>query len=270
MSELFHPPLTHLRFRFLGTSTSVGVPVIGCECKVCLSQNPKDDRSRSSGYLEGPFGKILIDAGPDLRQQALKENLKEVDAVIYTHAHLDHVVGFDELRAFCWRKEDPLPLHGSKETLESLAAMFPWAFTKKKVNSGYVYPSPIPFEGPFMIGELKVTPIEVRHGRVRTHGFRFDHPDSLSFAYISDVKEIPEESRALLRGIDILIIDSLREQEHPTHLSVAEALEIIELLGSPRAYLTHISHELDCATLSAKLPDSISIAYDGLTLDLQS
>ncbi len=269
MSELFHPPLTDLRFRFLGTSTSVGVPVIGCECKVCQSENPKDERSRSSGYLEGPFGKILIDSGPDLRQQALREELKEVDAVLYTHAHLDHVVGFDELRAFCWRKDDPLPLYGSPETLDSLSSMFPWAFTKEKVNSGYVYPAPIPFEGPFMIGNLKVTPIEVDHGRVRTHGFRFDHPGARSFAYISDVKEIPGQSRKLLRGVDILVIDALREENHPTHLSVAESLEMIESLEVSRAYLTHISHELDCAALCAKLPKSISIAYDGLALDLQ-
>ena len=181
MSELFHSPLTNLRFRFLGTSTSVGVPVIGCECQTCVSENPKDDRSRSSGFLEGPFGKILIDAGPDLRQQALRENLKEVDAVLYTHAHLDHIMGFDELRAFCWRRDEPLPLHGSHETLDALKVMFPWAFTGKKITAGYVFPQPVPFSGPFMIDALKVTPIEVLHGKVQTHGFRFDHPGARSF-----------------------------------------------------------------------------------------
>ncbi|MDB4354175.1 MBL fold metallo-hydrolase [Akkermansiaceae bacterium] len=267
MSELFHPPLTNLRFRFLGTSTSVGVPVITCDCPVCTSSDPRDDRSRSSGFLEGPFGKILIDAGPDLRQQALREKLTQVDAVLYTHPHLDHVMGFDELRAFCWRRTEPLPLHGSPQTLAALAQMFPWAFTGKN-HSGYIQPDPSPFSGPFRINDLKITPIEVQHGKVLTHGFRFDHPHAQSLAYLPDVKTIPEDSLDLLKGVDILIIDALREESHPTHMSVAEALNIIDTLQVPRAYLTHISHELDCAALSAQLPESISIAYDGLSIPL--
>jgi len=174
--------------------------VIGCECQTCISDDPKNDRSRSSGYLEGPFGKLLIDAGPDLRQQALREKLKEVDAVLYTHAHLDHIMGFDELRAFCWKKKEPLPLHGSAETLAALKRMFAWAFTGKKVSSGYVFPDPLPFTGPFRIGGLKVTPIEVVHGQVRTHGFRFDHPGAKSFAYLSDVKKSLGNRVRCLRG----------------------------------------------------------------------
>ena len=268
MSEHFTPPLPSMRFRFLGTSTSVGVPVIGCDCPTCVSSDPRDDRSRSSGYLEGPFGKILIDAGPDLRQQALREKLSKVDAVIYTHPHLDHVMGFDELRAFCWGSKSPLPLYGSPETLKALTTMFPWAFTKEKISPGYVHPSAQPFDGPFKIKNLLITPIEVYHGNVRTHGFRFDHPGAKSLVYISDVKTIPTKSLNLIKGSDILIIDALREKSHSTHMSVAEALESVEALKIPRAYLTHISHELDCATLSAKLPNSISIAYDGLSLDL--
>lgn len=255
---------------FLGTSTSVGIPVIGCKCPTCTSKDLRDHRSRSSIFLEGPFGKILVDSGPDLRQQALRENITCVDAVIYTHCHLDHVAGFDELRAFCWRRESALPMHGSPETLAVLDQMFPWAFLNKGEQRGYVCPDPQPFDSPFEINGLKITPVEVLHGKVRTHGFRFDQEDGKSVAYLPDVKRIPDKSMLLLRDLDILIIDALREEAHHTHMTIQEAREIIEILKPQRAYLTHISHEINCADFSRKLPDYISFAYDGLQLDLKT
>ena len=254
------------RFLFLGTSTSVGVPVIGCPCKVCCSKHPRDDRSRSSVFFEGPWGRLLIDSGPDLRQQALREKLTAVDAVLYTHEHLDHVAGFDELRAFCWRRESPLPLYGSPETLAGLARMYPWAFSVADHQPGYVRPEPREVEDHFELNGLKITPIEVEHGWVRTHGFRFDHPDIGSLAYLPDVKVIPECSLKLLQDLDTLVIDALRHKEHQTHMSVAEALATIDFLQPAKSYLTHLSHELAWEETNRSLPTNVSLAYDGLSL----
>ncbi|MDB4537627.1 MBL fold metallo-hydrolase, partial [Akkermansiaceae bacterium] len=187
------------RFLFLGTATSVGVPVIGCPCPTCSSDHPHDRRLRSSAFIEGPWGRLLIDTGPDLHEQALRAKISAVDAVLYTHEHLDHVAGFDEIRAFCWRRDAPLPLYGSAETLAGLDRMFPWAFLNKGEHRGYVHPDPRPFEEPFEFNGLKITPIEVNHGWVRTHGFRFDFPGYFSLAYLPDVKSIPDSSLSLLR-----------------------------------------------------------------------
>jgi len=257
---------TQTRFLFLGTSTSVGVPVIGCSCPVCTSDDPRDDRSRASIFLDGPWGKLLIDSGPDLRQQALREKLTTVDAVLYTHEHLDHVAGFDELRAFCWRREKPLPLYGSPETLACLARMHPWAFSNKDDQPGYIRPEPREVETAFAFNSLKITPIEVRHGSVRTYGYRFDHPTIGSIAYLPDVKVIPEESLKLLHNLDILVIDALRHEAHQTHMTVAEALATIDLLKPRKSYLTHLSHDLPWQETTNALPPNVSLAYDGLSL----
>lgn len=258
------------RFLFLGTSTSVGVPVIGCNCPTCLSDDPRDNRTRSSALLEGPWGSLLIDSGPDLREQSLRENLSKVDAVLYTHEHVDHVVGFDELRAFCWRRESPLPLYGSPETLGGLARMFPWAFAGESSQRGYVRPEARSFDGPFEFGGLKITPVEVDHGRIRTHGFRFDHSSFGSLAYLPDVKTIPPESMELLRGLGLLVIDGLRQESHSTHLSIPEALEIIEDVAPGKSILTHLSHEIKWEETNANLPANVSLAYDGLSLKFPS
>lgn len=258
---------TASRFLFLGTSTSVGVPVIGCRCPVCTSKHPHDNRTRSSAYLSGPWGNLLIDSGPDLRQQALRENLTSVDAVLYTHPHLDHVTGFDELRAFCWHRHAPLPLYGSPETLNSLERMFPWAFIQEKHQPGYVRPCARPVTTPFDLDGLRVTPVEVDHGNVRTHGYRFDHPSFGSLAYLPDVKRIGPPSLALLEDLDTLIIDALRHEDHSTHMTVDEAIDTIDRLQPRRSYLTHLSHELPWDETSRSLPPGISVAYDGLSLD---
>lgn len=254
------------RFLFLGTSTSVGVPVIGCQCETCLSTDPRDNRTRSSVLLEGPWGRILVDSGPDLREQALREGLSKIDAVLYTHEHVDHVAGFDELRAFCWHREHPLPLYGSAETLKGLARMFPWAFTGEKHQRGYVRPDPRPIETQFQFNELSVTPVEVDHGRIRTHGFRFDHPSFGSLAYLPDVKAIPEASLQLLLNLDLLVIDGLRHEPHSTHMSIGEALITIDTIKPRRSILTHLSHELKWEETNAALPRNVSLAHDGLSL----
>ena len=209
---------------------------------------------------------VLIDTGPDLREQALRENLRAVDAVLFTHSHLDHVAGFDELRAFCWHREDPLPIYAGPETMEALTRMFPWAMSN--TSRSYVRPAPHLIEGPFQISSLAVTPIPVLHPRVETFGYRFDLPTGHSLAYISDVKEIPSSSRALLPDLDVLIIDALRPRPHPTHMNVEEALATIADLKPSRAIFTHLAHEIDyrTATRDLGLPDSVSLARDGLKL----
>jgi len=251
---------------FLGTSTSTGVPVIGCRCDVCTSTDPRLSRTRSSIHLQTPEFSILVDSGPDLREQALRENLSQVDAVLYTHAHLDHITGFDELRAFCWKRDSPLPLYGSQECLDEIKRIFNWAFLPTNTYKGYIKPDPIVTHGPFQLGKLTITPVPVSHGNMPRQGYRFDFPGIPSIAYIPDVKTIPPESSPLLKDIPVLIIDTLHLREHPTHMNLTEALATAHELRAQQTYLTHISHELDTRKMQSQLPQNTSFAYDGLKL----
>ena len=253
---------------FLGTGTSVGVPVIGCDCPVCTSDDPRNQRFRSSVVVRAGGQTLLVDTGPDLRMQALREGLREIDAVIYTHAHLDHVAGFDELRAFCWHKPGPLPLHATEGCMETLKGMFGWAFFPQSVIDGYVRPEVRVIDGPFFYGDLKVTPLPVEHAAVETIGFLFEYPGSRRVAYLPDVKRIPQETMEKLQGIDVLIIDALRTAGHPTHFSLTDALKAASDLRADETWLTHLSHEYDAATLSGQLPSGVRMAVDGLQISL--
>jgi len=253
---------------FLGTGTSVGVPVIGCSCPVCKSTDPRNNRTRSSILVTTRETTVLVDSGPDLREQALRENISSIDAVIYTHSHLDHVAGFDEMRAFCWGKSEPLPLYATASCLGVLQSMFGWAFLPDNTHSGYIRPAPHPITPEFRIGDLTVRPLPVTHGSVETIGLIFVTDDHFSFAYLPDVKTIPESTMALLENLDLLIIDSLRNTPHSTHLSLPEALEISERLSPRKTLLTHISHELEHGSLAARLPAGVSPAHDGLRVRL--
>lgn len=251
---------------FLGTGTSVGVPVIGCTCEVCRSTDPRNKRTRASIHLRAAGMDLLVDSGPDLRLQALREGLTRMDAVIYTHSHLDHVVGFDELRAFCWHRDTPLPLHARPQCMDMLQTMFGWAFSPKNHYKGYIRPDPVIIDGAFRYGELTITPLPVEHAMVETIGFLFELPGAPRTAYMPDVKHVPDETRAMLAGVDILILDALRSGPHPTHLSIEEALEVIAAVGARRAWLTHISHDLDHAPWEARLPEHVRLSYDGLKI----
>jgi len=255
-------------FTFLGTGTSVGVPVIGCQCPVCTSADPRNRRLRSAAMLQMDGTRVLVDSGPDLRAQALREGLREIDAVIYTHAHLDHVAGFDELRAFCWRKDGPLPMHATAECMEALIRMFGWAFSDENVYQGYVKPDARIIDGPFFYGDLKITPLPVEHAAVETIGYRFDHPHTRSLAYLPDVKRVPNDTMWHLRGVDVLVVDALRPQPHPTHCSIGESLEIIREAEAGEAWLTHLGHENDHAKLGMELPAGVHVAWDGLKIPL--
>lgn len=260
---------TSKSFVFLGTGTSVGVPVIGCGCEVCVSGNPRNQRLRSSVVLDVDGVKVLVDSGPDLRAQALRAGLRELDAVVYTHAHLDHVAGFDELRAFCWRREEPLPLYANEECMAALKRMYGWAFSEKNLaNKGYVQARECVIDGSFEIAGVNVTPLPVLHGSLETVGFLFAKAGMRSVAYVPDVKVIPLETMALMKGVDVLVVDSLRVQPHTTHFSVAEALAAIDEIEPGEAWLTHLSHEVDYEVLEKGLPTGVRVAWDGLAIDL--
>lgn len=260
---------TEFSLTFLGTGTSVGVPVIGCDCAVCRSDDPLNKRLRSSVVVRAGETTLLVDSGPDLRMQALREGLREIDAVIYTHAHLDHVAGFDELRAFCWRKDKPLPLHATPGCMGTLQAMFRWAFFPERVIEGYVRPDPRIIEGSFSYGGLKVTPLPVVHGDVETIGFLFEFPGFQSIAYLPDVKWIPPETMELIRGVDVLIVDALRTASHSTHFSLAESLDAVRESGAKETWLTHLSHEYERGLVDGDLPAGVKMAWDGQRIFLQ-
>lgn len=256
------------RLTFLGTGTSTGVPVIGCDCAVCVSTDVCNRRSRSSIWFQSDEISVLVDSGPDLRMQALRAGIRKVDAVLYTHGHMDHVVGFDELRAFCWDRDLPLPLYANAGCMATLQTMFAWAFAETNIYKGYIKPGPIVFHSPFSLGSLQVTPLPVMHGAVETNGFLFQRAGMQSLAYVPDVKYIPDETMTLLERADILILDALHHKSHPTHMSVREAVSVIEQLPLVAAYLTHCSHEVEHVSLEKSLPPHVKVAYDTLTLEL--
>ncbi|BCU75650.1 hydrolase [Luteolibacter sp. LG18] len=253
---------------FLGTGTSTGIPVIGCGCETCQSTDPRNVRTRSSILVQTPEVTLLVDSGPDLRQQALREKLRTVDAVLYTHGHLDHVTGFDDLRAFCWHREGALPMHATAECMATLRTMFAWAFSTANTYRGYVKPDPKLIEGPFFYGKLKVTPLPVQHASVETVGFLFEYPGFKSAAYFPDVKAFPPVTQTAILGIDVLILDALQPQPHATHFSNEEALAAIGEVKAREAWLTHLGHNNEHATLESTLPRHVKVAYDGLKLSL--
>lgn len=259
---------SQLRVTFLGTGTSTGVPVIGCDCDVCCSTDPRNQRFRSSLWVQTERVSLLVDAGPDLRMQALRAKMNQVDAVLYTHGHMDHVVGFDELRAYCWHRDTPLPLYANQGCMEQLRTMFAWAFADTNIYRGYIKPGPVVFDGVFAIEEIEITPLPVLHGTVETHGFLFRKAGHRSLAYMSDVKRVSAEAMAAMQGCDVLVVDALHHRSHPTHMNVTEAMEVIEQVQPKLAYLTHCSHEIDHGELEKTLPANVRIAYDTLTIDL--
>ncbi len=253
---------------FLGTGTSVGVPVIGCDCEVCLSKDPRNTRTRSSLFIEYKDTHILVDSGPDLREQALREQITKVDAVVYTHSHVDHVAGFDELRAFCWKRDTPLPLFASPFCLGELRNMFPWAFSKENTFRGYIKPDPHAVESSFKFESIAIEPLPVEHGRTPTNGYLFSFPqENYRVAYFSDIKKCSPEVAAKIKKVDLLIVDALRYDDHPSHMTVAEALTFAQGIEASQTYFTHMSHEIDHETLQAKLPPSIHLAHDGLKIE---
>lgn len=257
-----------MKVLFLGSGTSTGVPMIGCRCAVCTSTDPHNRRLRSSVLVRTETTTLLVDTSPDLREQALRHGLTAIDAVVYTHEHLDHTAGFDELRAFCWRRTERLPLYAGEGCLATLRRMFAWAFDEGNTYQGYVRPAAHCHAGhPFTVGDIEVTPVPVQHATVETYGYIF-RADGRRFGYVPDVKELPNASRFLLRDLDVLAMDGLCYPEHRTHLSIAENEALMRDLAPVRGYVTHSGHGIDYATLASRLPDFMAPAYDGLELSL--
>ena len=251
----------------LGSGTSQGVPMIGCKCAVCTSTDPRDKRTRSSIFIETPAAKVLVDTTPDLREQALREGLDQLDAVIFTHPHADHIMGFDDLRRFCDLREGPLPIYGSAATLKQIERVFHYAFNPGKLVPGYVHVVPHLVDGPFELGGLELTPLPVPHGAVSTLGFLFTRGGRKLLAYLSDCADVPGPIRKSIAEVEVLIIDGLREAPHPTHLTVSGAVEVAQAVGAKQSYLTHQTHESFHAERRRRLPAGIDVAYDGMKIE---
>src|SRR4051812_28872201 len=249
---------------FLGTGTSQGGPMIGCDCEVCHSPDPKDERLRSSVYIQTPECSFVVDTGTDFRTQALRANIRVVDAVIFTHSHTDHIMGFDDLRRFAYQR-GYMPVYASPETMRDLERVFRFAFRAENPFPGYLKPQPHLIDGRFSLGQTLVTPLPVPHGNSNVNGYLFSRNEVKLAAYLSDCSAVPEPVVDLIRGTKALIIDALRHKPHPTHLSVGQALEIAEQVKPNGTYFTHICHEL-AQSEEAHLPAGVHIAYDGLVL----
>ncbi|MCC6502568.1 MAG: MBL fold metallo-hydrolase [Deltaproteobacteria bacterium] len=253
-----------MRLVILGCGTSTGVPVIGCHCEVCSSSDPRNRRTRSSILIQTDGNNILIDTTTDLRGQALSNSLERVDAVLYTHAHADHIHGIDDLRSFNLAAGGrAIPCYGEKETIKRIRSIFEYIFrvdgkdgwkpnlTTTEVSSG------------FSIGETAVSPIEIMHGEATILGYRIG-----SFAYLTDCNGIPPASMEKLKGLELLILGALRHKPHPTHFSINEAIEASNTIGPKRTVFTHLGHNLDYTRDNPALPKGFELAYDGMTIEL--
>lgn len=253
-----------MKLIMLGVGSSGGTPQIGCECATCTSGNPRNNRSRCSSAIETDSGEvILIDTGPDLRSQALREGLKRVDAVLYTHAHADHLNGIDDLRGFCYAQRAQIPLYGNQPTIENINNRFGYALREPSASWDLPALRTHIVSEPFEVCGERITPIPVMHGRSSILGWRIRN-----LAYLTDVSMISPTSMPLLEGLDMLLLDCLRMRPHNTHINLEQSLEYASLINAQTTYLIHMTHELEYETLSSQLPERVLVAYDGLRLDL--
>jgi phosphoribosyl 1,2-cyclic phosphate phosphodiesterase len=249
----------------LGSGTSMGVPTIGCNCPVCHSSDPHDRRTRPSVLIEYNGRAILIDTTPDFREQAIRENICHLDAVLYTHTHADHLLGIDDLRPLSFRhRPNRLPLYAHPEAADFIRSMFRYIFAADYKFGGLPLVEMRPLEGPLQLFGATFMPITLIHGDAKIYGFRFG-----SAAYLTDHSEIPEKSLAQLEELDVLFLDALRYKPHPTHSTVENSLKVVERLKPRRAFFTHICHDLPHQATNASLPENVSLCYDGMKLEFE-
>lgn len=253
-----------MKITFLGTGTSQGVPVIACRCRICLSDNPKDKRLRSSILIEHEGTTVVIDSGPDFRQQMLRAKVDHIDGLVFTHEHKDHIAGMDDIRAFNYIHNEKVNVFATLRVQDALHREFPYVF------DDYKYPGVPELEmhtiddQPFKIGNINLIPIKVLHYRLPVLGFRMG-----DFTYITDANSIPEESMSKIMGSKIVVINALRREPHVSHFTLEEAMRIIDKIGPEKAYLTHISHQLGLNDdVDAELPTNIQCAFDGMVVEL--
>jgi phosphoribosyl 1,2-cyclic phosphate phosphodiesterase len=253
-----------MRVRFLGTGTSHGIPVIGCACPVCTSTDPHNRRLRSSILVESGERRVVVDTTPEFRLQALAAGLQTLDAVLFTHAHADHIFGLDDVRIFNWRTKQPMPIYGTAATLEVIRSRFIYAFEIGQEGGGKPSLDLRPIDGPFEVAGLFITPMEVMHGTLPVTAFRFrEREGGPEFAYVTDCNGISPQTMDALRGLDLLILDALTKHRHPTHFSLEEAVEVARDLRPRQTLFTHISHSLEDAETNAGLPPGMALAFDG-------
>jgi phosphoribosyl 1,2-cyclic phosphate phosphodiesterase len=254
--------MSSIKITFLGTGTSQGVPVIACKCAVCTSTDVRDTRTRTSILVETSKTRLVIDTGPDFRQQCLREKLNKLDAVLFTHEHKDHIAGLDEVRAFNFINKMVMPVYATAQVNKALQREFAYIFSEDKYP-GIPQINVIGFaDEKFSIGDITVIPINVKHYRMDVKAFRIN-----DFAYVTDANLIEEKEREKLKGLDVLVLNSLRREPHISHFTLTEAIEVVRELAPKKAYFTHISHQLGLHEVVTKeLPPNIELAFDGLQL----
>ena len=246
---------------FLGSGTSAGIPMIGCDCDICTSDDPRDRRNRASVVISYGGHRVLVDTTPELRLQCVANGIKQIEAVVFTHAHADHIMGLDDLRRFNAIQGGPLDAWADDATFAALQQCFGYAFQEPRPDVKQFRPHLVrrTIDGPFEIAGQQWTPIPLLHGRMPVNGFRVGN-----LAYCTDVSEIPEASFDLLRGLDVLVLDALQHRPHATHFTIEQATAAARRIGAKRTYFTHIAHALSHAAMDATLPPDIRLAYDGL------
>lgn len=248
----------------LGSGTSMGVPTIGCSCDVCQSTDPLDRRTRPSVLIEYSHKFVLIDTTPDFREQAIREKITRVDAVLYTHTHADHILGLDDLRPLSYHRSGKIPLYARPEAAEFIRNMFRYIFDADYKFGGLAQVELKPIASTFDLFGANVQPIPVIHGETEIYGFRLG-----SMAYLTDFSSVPESSLALLQDLDVLFLDALRHKPHPTHSTIEQSLEIGRKVGAKRVFFTHICHDLPHQETNAQLPAHVRLAYDGMKLEFE-
>ncbi|MBZ5523916.1 MAG: MBL fold metallo-hydrolase [Acidobacteriia bacterium] len=246
----------------LGSGTSMGVPTIGCQCRVCSSTDPHDRRTRPSIMIEYDGRCVLIDTTPDFREQAIRESIRKLDAIVYTHAHADHILGLDDIRPLSFKNAEKIPLYAHRPTAQVMQHIFSYIFDEESQYGARARVQMHHIEGTIELFGAQFEPVKIIHGGAEIHGYRFG-----SAAYLTDFSEIPPESMERLRGLDILFLDALRHRPHPTHSTVANSLRLVEELRPRRAFFTHISHDLQHEETNSTLPEHVRLAHDGLKLE---